>query len=91
MADSRFDYGEDQALANLVHVVAYNALTDRWGIYNLDTLREIPTYLVAHRDLTRAERQTAFETRIKTNGRIVQLYFFARVEPGKVFTMSNPR
>ena len=83
------DFDEDKALSGLHQVVTFNSLTDKWGLYDLDTLTGIPSFLGPERSLTRQERQRPYTTMCIPKGTIVRLYFFCRVEPGKLFTTLN--
>ncbi len=82
----KFNSRKHSKFHKLCHALAFDSLSGCWGIYNLGRLREVPTYLVPERAMTRTERETPFDTYSLKMKRKVRLYFFARLEPGRCLT-----
>lgn len=78
----KFDLRKHSKFPRLVHVLAFNSLSGKWGFHSLRSLREVPTYLVPERGMKRAERIRPFETYSFSMKKKVTLHFFARLEPG---------
>ena len=89
-AGGEFDEARHSRLHRMYEVLAYNSINQKWGLYDLCTLRDIPHYLVPDRALSRRERLRGYVTMCVTKRRLVRLHFFARIEAGKLLTILNP-
>lgn len=78
----KFRWSKHGKFHTIRHVMAYNSLSQMWGFYNINQLRDAPTYVRPDKCLKPTERWHGFTTWYYGSNKEVRLHIFARLEPG---------